>query len=1016
MLEYETAMAPEAYQQYQAHITAIAAEPENPVPLLELMEWLVCQGLGKQALAALKRALAVIESLAEWGFSGHEMAACRILYAKLASKYYLKYEKPGVFYGLVDSFPESPFVLSHAAFYFMEMKYHDQAELLFLGALMLQPNYERALLGYSRLLAEKGNTRTALRYLGRINEESPLWLAAKLEMACIQELHGADTSAVLVAYKNCTLVTAYAEDAAFATALHCAAYHHHRLHEADKETFYLTRALVRNPNNAVALMMTATYGVVRLLQRENGSTSQANGPATTAPSERPRTAQARASPQPESSPAPRFTRDELDAKFRSGVLLAPRRRYRWIAALGYADFVNCVMRDTHRAEQYYQEASKISFSYSVWGTLALAHFHQYTRGEAGVAGRLLLRLLRHRHSDVAIDCLTAFNAFRHREVDADPTTELLKYMSLPTASTAAAGAPLVETQDDLEIAALYVVVAFYLMDLQEWDDAMKYAAAAIRINETFSPALRCIALITWQHGNTRKASLRYFEAALEFGAMNPYVLRTCAVVKAMEGHHEDAVALLQSALKISPNCPLTLRALAMMCYLYRKDADAALDYLSSSFALSNSEDIECLRLRGQILMDLGRHKEARTAFQQALYIVPWDAVTLASLGYCVSLLYKKDPNRNTANGTRRGEEPSYSSRLMSMRSPEELIHSRDPEELFEASVTMDLQRIFAGQANLSATGSEQYVKIKSKRAVNPFGQSNGMVLSNFAVEHELEETDTDFGNNMTGYAYYWYGMYEMKKTKRYNAYKCRTLFTLASKVAAPGASSSCNALAMYRLGEQAEREGNIDLAEKHYQSAVECSPMDPHAVLRLMGLVEQGLAGIKKLIRLLEAPQKRKGGKKAHKHAASSQLDASGTLSTYHPPQRGNVHDSSLVHNLTALLSAPLNVLHEDDAEDEDNRALHGIHQNEEAADPLRDYQRRLLLHQRIHEMATLKKRAYRKTLSEAVPIKPAHHVFADSYWLERLLHAFSTCEDWARLHQCASQVKPQKPAAMKRK
>jgi hypothetical protein len=327
---------------------------------------------------------------------------------------------------------------------------------------------------------------------------------------------------------------------------------------------------------------------------------------------------------------------------------------------------------------------------------------------------------------------------------------------------------------------------------------------------------------------------------------------------------------------------------------------------------------------------------------------------------------------------------------------------------------MDLQRIFAGQANLSATGSEQYAKSKAKRAVNPFGQSNGMVLSNFAVENELEEMDSDFGNNMSGYAYYWYGMYEMKKGKHFNLDKTRTLFSLASKVAAPGASSSCNALAMYRLGEIAEREGHLEQAERHYQHAVQCEPMEPLSVLRLVGAVEQGLTGIKKLIRLLDAPRKRKGGKKAHKKKRSN-VDSSGTLSTYHPPPTRNVHDSSLINNLTELLSKPLLVAPEDE---DDGDLGHDTQLGDGAtdADPLEEYQRRLLMHQRIHEMVTLKRRSYRKSLPEGATVSAAHHVFVDSYWLERLLHSFSTCEDWARLLKCTTVVQRVKPAAKKHK
>ena len=126
------------------------------------------------------------------------------------------------------------------------------------------------------------------------------------------------------------------------------------------------------------------------------------------------------------------------------------------------------------------------------------------------------------------------------------------------------------------------------------------------------------------------------------------------------------------------------------------------------------------------------------------------------------------------------------------------------QELLEASVTVDLQRIFAGQANLSATGSEQYAKMKSKRPTNPFSQSNGMVLSNFAVENELEEVDTDFGSNMTGYAYYWYGMHELKQADCDNPDKAKTLFSLASKVGAQDAASSTSALTAAMLAASSE--------------------------------------------------------------------------------------------------------------------------------------------------------------------------------------------------------------------
>jgi tetratricopeptide (TPR) repeat protein len=444
-----------------------------------------------------------------------------------------------------------------------------------------------------------------------------------------------------------------------------------------------------------------------------------------------------------------------------------------------------------------------------------------------------------------------------------------------------------------------------------------------------------------------------------------------------------------------------------MMYLYRRDDMAALDYLSRAFSLSNEEDIECLRLRGQILMDARKFKEARAVFQQALYIVPWDPVCLASLAYCVGMIPNKDVKYKSPGGS-----VSYHSRLMTMRSFEELIHSRDAEELFEASVTMDLQKIFAGQANLSSTGTEEYAKMKGKRAMNPFSQSNGMVLSNFAVENELEEVDTDFGSNMTGYAYYWYGMHEMHRAAdSANPDKARTLFSLASKVGAPNAASSTSAQALYMLGVLAEREEDFETAERHYTQAVQCEPMEPIALLRLSTLVEEGLSNIKKLIRHIENnPRRRKGGKKLKKKSKKILVDSFGTVSTYRPSPKKSGRNSVLVDNLAELLSKPLIDAHEDDDprhEQDDSDAM-----DLDAVDALNDYQRRLLMHQRIQEMIVLKKQSYRKLLSKSLVVNSSHHVFVDSYWLERLLHSFSACDDWAMLYRCAQQVKPVKRKA----
>ena len=1029
MLLFEKSMIPSVYQLYSTKLLQYSAEPDNPVPLLELMEILLYEGHGKQAIAVLKRATQVIDLQTDWTFTTYENTLLRLLHIKMNQKYYSYYEKPQVVHAFIESFPESPVILTHSAIYFHELKYYKESELLYTAALLLNPLYDLALLNYSRLLILKSDHRTAQRYLARISEDSALWLPAKLEIAYLSEIQNINTAALIVAYKNCTyLPPENQEDSMYSVAQHCMGYHHYRLQEGDKAEACLNRAIMKDPNNSIAMLLSAAISVKQLYSNTTNSSTTSSSSNTnerphtattsntiTTHTERPRTATNHTTTnhigETGTLKSP-LSKEEIDSRYRSGVLLAPKYRYRWIALLGYADYICCTMQDIHRAEQYYSESSKLSFSYSIWSTLAYIHYYQYIRGDSGVAGRLLLRTLRHRHNDVAIDCLTDFNAFRHQEnvtTQSDHAQDVFKYMSIPKQQHETYN--FIETTDDLEIAALYVVIAYYLIDVQEWEEGMKYAAAAIRINETFSPALRCIALITWQHHNTRKQSLRYFSTALEFGFNNPYVLRTCGIIKAMEGNHQEAINLLESSIKITPTYALTYRALGLMYYIYRNNHIYALELLTKSFHLSHEEDIECLRLKAQILMDQKKFKEAKVLLQQALYIVPWDIVTLSSLAYCISNILTTTKNKqNMMESKEDSTSINYNSRFMSLQSYEDLIHSRDPEELFEASVTLDLQRILKGHMNnISLSGLEQYNKAKIKRTVNPFSQSNGMILSNFAVEHEIEEIDADYGNNMIGYAYYWYGMYELKEKKHINYEKCKLLFTLASKISSPGATSSCTALAFYRLGELAEHQNDLVVAEQYYQYAVQCEPMEPISILRLYSLVESGLKGTKKLIQLLEKTnnkQKKKKLLKKKKQSHHTGLDSSGTLSTYHPPatskQKGT---SALVHNLTELLNKPLLTVSEGmHTSDELLEESDAYQPGGQLAEAFEEYERRLLLHQRVYEAVVLKRRSYRKAVGDCAP-SLSHHVFVDSYWLERLLHAFSGCEDWAVLLKSTAHI-----------
>jgi tetratricopeptide (TPR) repeat protein len=87
-------------------------------------------------------------------------------------QYFSYYESIRSVMALLDLFPENVFILSHVALYLLRLRYFQMAEPLFVGALVLDPEYDVALWGYARLLVHKGEFRAAQRYLSRLGDRS----------------------------------------------------------------------------------------------------------------------------------------------------------------------------------------------------------------------------------------------------------------------------------------------------------------------------------------------------------------------------------------------------------------------------------------------------------------------------------------------------------------------------------------------------------------------------------------------------------------------------------------------------------------------------------------------------------------------------------------------------------------------------------------------------------------------------------------------------------------------------
>ncbi len=187
-----------------------------------------------------------------------------------------------------------------------------------------------------------------------------------------------------------------------------------------------------------------------------------------------------------------------------------------------------------------------------------------------------------------------------------------------------------------------------------------------------------------------------------------------------------------------------------MSYIYNNDKDFALVCLNKAYMLSNHIDIEAARLKGQILLEIGKASEARVCFQEALQLQPNDPLTLACLAMSLSALGYKAPVGST--------NFDYRSKLQDMSNMSELSACVDPEELFQASIFTNLNDILVRKRL-------EKLRNASRKTVN--------ISAEGALSGEVAQASPEI--------YYWYGMYHMKKGTAKSYAKAKLLFTEAGK-------------------------------------------------------------------------------------------------------------------------------------------------------------------------------------------------------------------------------------------
>eukprot|EP01033_Poteriospumella_lacustris_P008100 gene8100-5829_t len=71
------------------------------------------------------------------------------------------------------------------------------------------------------------------------------------------------------------------------------------------------------------------------------------------------------------------------------------------------------------------------------------------------------------------------------------------------------------TVQEKECQVLYIAIAYLLWDMHETDAAYRYALAALKLQPTYSPALRCVGFLVYYVHQDMRLAFRYFAAAAE---------------------------------------------------------------------------------------------------------------------------------------------------------------------------------------------------------------------------------------------------------------------------------------------------------------------------------------------------------------------------------------------------------------------------------------------------------------------------------------------------------------------
>ena len=724
--------------------------------------------------------------------------------------------------------------------------------------------------------------------------------------------------------------------------------------------------------------------------------------------------------------------------------------------------VLCRTGDADRTVQILEEAVSLSFTISVWPVIALAHFHQYVRGDVRTALRLLKRCYIQRTkrnsvtfsskcssfptspssstsfptSNLFSSSICSENDFKNIETNNNDNEidDKLKYFAENgQANNFASGKIEINKNDKIEKVSLLIALSFCYLENNDIIQSKIFCRRALSLEPSSTAANRCFGLInlklyvekeneptikletsnlqylqsygprsssylpsfssssssmlTAMNKETVESSTKYFSLSFQYAYGNPYTLRCSSLSAAIRGRPVDALKLMEAAMINGSTHSLTVRSLGIMTYLYSSHLDhnvrlqKSINYLFQCLKLTpfgSVPDLEALLLLGQLLIEDKQFLKAKEILKQALKISPSNVLLLSSLGIALSYLPYHENVRT---------DEMYRQEILSLTKLEDLSELEDPGSLFFSSINPELINILKLKNTIKNNNINDD---KNNDDVDNENFLSNDEKSNFTPKNTVKknEISPSVYHPYQSDIYYSYGIFFLKKGSLEGIQNAKKMFTLAisSTMIEENTKKSlaidnkininCNnfhdfkegkndqkttkhhPLSVYMLGWISEIENDLISAEKLYTYVLQLNyDAEPYKFLQLLAAVRETLLSTQLCLQKeIEIKTKKSGKKKPFKKSKD-----------------GNI-SNSVINNFVKIYGSGIG--------DEYEKVLR--------------LKLRIFLHEKMLELGKIQQLKM-FDLCENLCV-PSPFTFIERNWKERLLSAFSQCDDWSWL------------------